>query len=70
MLQKLYEDLSPVRNNIYVLMCDNADLDVFLYPGMNIIHYPKNKFDFNFLSNILTVLSSAAARSLMIQSIH
>ncbi len=52
MLQKLYEDLSPVRNNIYVLMCDNADLDVFLYPGMNIIHYPKNKFDFNFLSNI------------------
>lgn len=52
MLQKLYEDLSPVKNNIYVLMCDNADLDVFLYPGVNIIHYPNNKFDFNVLSNI------------------
>lgn len=52
MLQKLYRDLDPVKNDVYVLMCDNADLNVFLYPGVNIIHYPKNKFDFNFLANI------------------
>lgn len=52
MLQKLYQDLNPVKNDVYVLMCDNAELDAFLYPGVNIIHYPQNKFDFNFLSNM------------------
>ena len=52
MLQKLYHDLEPVKNDVYVLMCDNIHLDVFLYPGINIIHYPKTKFDFNFLSSI------------------
>lgn len=51
MLQKIYEDLSLVKNDIYVLMCDNIELNVFLYPGVNIIHYPKNKFDFNFLAD-------------------
>lgn len=51
MLQKIYGDLAPVKNDIYVLMCDNADFNVFLYPGVNIIHYPKNKFDFNFLAD-------------------
>lgn len=51
MLQKLYQDLNPVKNDVYVLMCDNAGLDVFRYPGVNIIHYPKNKFDFNFLAS-------------------
>lgn len=51
MFQKIYDDLKPVKNDVYVLMCDNAELNVFLYPGVNIIHYPKNKFDFNFLAD-------------------
>lgn len=34
------------------MMCDNENLDAFRYPGMNIIHYPKTKFDFNHLADI------------------
>lgn len=52
MFQKIYRDLDPVKNDVYVLMCDNVDLNVFLYPGVNIIHYPQNKFDFNFLADV------------------
>lgn len=52
MLQKLYSDFSDIKNNLYVMMCDNTDLDVFKYPGMNIIHYPKTKFDYNYLADI------------------
>ena len=51
MLQKVYADLEVDKNNIYVLMCDNKELDVFRYEGMNILHYPKTKFDYNFLAN-------------------
>lgn len=51
MLQKVYADLKVDKNNIYVLMCDNKELDVFRYEGMNILHYPKTKFDYNFLAN-------------------
>ena len=52
MLQKLYRDLNVIKNDIYVMMCDNENLDAFRYPGMNIIHYPKTKFDFNHLADI------------------
>lgn len=49
MLQKLYRDLNVIKNDIYVMMCDNENLDAFRYPGMNIIHYPKTKFDLSFI---------------------
>lgn len=50
MLQKVYADLDVDKSAIYVLMCDNRNLDVFRYEGMNILHYPKTRFDYNFLA--------------------
>lgn len=51
MMQKLYQDLKIDKSRIYVLMCDNPNLNVFRYPGMNMIHYPKTRFDYSFLAN-------------------
>ncbi len=51
MMQKLYQDLDIDKGRIYVLMCDNPDLNVFRYPGMNMIHYPKTRFDYSFLAD-------------------
>lgn len=33
MLQKLYRDLNVIKNDIYVMMCDNENLDAFRYPA-------------------------------------
>lgn len=51
MMQKVYQDLNIDKSRVYVLMCDNADLDVFRYPGMNMLHYPKTRFDYSFLAD-------------------
>ena len=51
MMQKVYQDLDVDKSSVYVLMCDNPELNVFQYPGMNMIHYPKTKFDYSFLAD-------------------
>lgn len=56
MFRKVYEDLDVRKDQIYVLMCDNDGLDVFDYPGINILHYPKTKYDYNFLAREFDVL--------------
>ena len=51
MMQKVYRDLNIDKSRVYVLMCDNPELNVFRYPGMNMLHYPKTRFDYSFLAD-------------------
>ena len=51
MMQKIYTDLEHCQDDIWVMLCDNVDLDIFNYPITNIIHYPKTKFDYSFLAD-------------------
>ena len=51
MMQKVYQDLNIDKSRVYVLMCDNPELNVFRYPGMNMLHYPKTRFDYSFLAD-------------------
>ena len=37
MMQKVYQDLNIDKSRVYVLMCDNPELNVFRYPGMNML---------------------------------
>ena len=51
MLNKIYNDLKVDKDKVWVMLCDNEKLDLFHYENMNIIHYPKTRFDYIFLAN-------------------
>ena len=57
MLQTILQYFPDFKNiELTIMLADNPNYDIDKYPAVNIIHYPKTKYDFNYLAKYFDVL--------------
>lgn len=51
-----YFDEHKSKISLTIMLANNLDYDIFKYQGINFIHYPKSKFDYNILANYYDIV--------------
>lgn len=51
-----YFDEHKSKISLTIMLANNLDYDIFKYQGINFIHYPKPKFDYNILANYYDIV--------------